>query len=85
MLRRCDKGHLTGFRHCATCGSDAAPFDWLNAQLSVAAPLKEPKLRKPRKRTVGIAVPGWSMFREWRERWKRRKAAARKRTIEARF
>jgi len=22
MLRTCDQGHLTGFRHCSQCGSD---------------------------------------------------------------
>jgi hypothetical protein len=83
MLRRCDQGHLTGFRHC-WCGSEKVySFDWLNAVLE-PAPLREAKVRRPHKRTVGISVPGWSMFREWRERAKA-KRAARKPSVAARF
>src|ERR1017187_5033828 len=73
MLRRCNNGHLTGFRHCGTCGSDTGPYDWLNAVLAPAPP-REIKTRRPRKGTGSIAVPGWSMFREWRERVKVKRA-----------
>jgi hypothetical protein len=38
MLRRCKKGHLTGYRHCGTCESDTVPYDWLHAVLAPAPP-----------------------------------------------